>query len=117
MLRDLELAKAICRAIEASPTEVSADALLIADHEAWRVARHVELMVQAGLIDGLPGPRGADGQKVYRVRALTAYGRDFARSLDAPEVWAKLAALFPGDAIQQIPLRVIAGLAPRMMQA
>jgi hypothetical protein len=117
MLRDVELAKAICRAIEAAPTEMSADAILIDGQESWRVARHVELMVQAGLIDGLPGPRDADGQKVYRVRALTAYGQDFARSLDAPEVWQKLGALFPDEAIQQIPLRVIAGLAPRMMKA
>lgn len=117
MIRDIELAKAICRAIAVARTEADADEIAVDGAEPWRIARHVELMVQAGLVDALPGPRALEGQKVYRVRGLTAYGQAFAASLDQPKVWADLEALFPDGGIQQIPLRVIAGLAPRMVKA
>lgn len=117
MIRDIELAKAICRAIATSRAETDADAIPVDGAEPWRIARHVDLMVQAGIVDALPGPRAIEGQKVYRVRGLTAYGQAFAASLDDAKVWAELEALFPNGGIQQIPLRVIAGLAPRMAKA
>ncbi|WP_091740570.1 DUF2513 domain-containing protein [Phenylobacterium immobile] len=116
MLRDVELAKTICQAIGGSHAEMDADAISIEGQPPWKVSRHVELMVQAGLIDASPGPRAVDGQKVYRVRSLTPYGAEFAHSLKAADVWARLEDLFPGETIQQIPLRVIAGLAPRMIK-
>jgi hypothetical protein len=115
MRRDLELVKAICLEVEGK-RNYAADEIVVAGAEPWVVARHVELMVAVGLLDGAPGPQAIDGQKVYLVRDLTSFGHDFVGTLRDAGIWTQLKTLFPEEALQNAPLRVVAGTAIRLSE-
>lgn len=115
MKRDLELVKRIAVAVEGK-RDFMASEIEIPGQEPWVVARHVELMVATGILDGSPGPDAIEGQRIYRVRDLTNFGHDFAGSIQDAAVWTQLADLFPGEKLQQTPLRVVAGTAIRLME-
>lgn len=115
MLRDVELVKKIVLAVE-DKRDYRADEIVIPGYEPWVVARHVELMVATGIIDGSPSGEAIEGQKLYRVRDLTNFGHDFAGALKSPEAWARMEALFPPEQMQRTPLRVVAGTAIRLME-
>lgn len=115
MERDLELVKAIALAVRDKP-DLAPAGVEAAGYDRAVVARHIELMIHTGLLDGKVGPKPAEGATPSLVRDLSSYGHDFAGAVASERVWSQLTELFPPEKLQQVPLRVVAGVAIRLME-
>jgi hypothetical protein len=107
MTRDMELIRKIVSSIQsrndASPREV-----IIADEEEWKIARHLELLLEAGFIEALVN-RPAMGHLLpkFCVVEVTMAGHDFAAAIENEDVWTKLKKSFPAAEFAKLPLKVV----------
>ncbi|WP_091739253.1 DUF2513 domain-containing protein [Phenylobacterium immobile] len=115
MERDLQLVKAIALSVREKP-DLTPQAINLPGFDADLVSRHVELMIHTGLLDGKVGGKTAAGPTPSVVRDLTSYGHDFVGAATSHSVWSQLRELFPDEKLQQVPLRVVAGVAIRLME-
>lgn len=115
MQRDLDLVRAIALAVRDKP-DLAPASVEAPGFDADAVARHVELMIHTGLLDGKVGPKAAEGATPSLVRDLSSYGHDFVGAIASEQVWSQLTDLFPPEKLQQVPLRVVAGVAIRLME-
>ena len=103
MKRDMELIRKILAQIKARDT-LDYRPIAVPDTDPAIVARHVELLHEAGLIEAMePG-----AYKLPRlvVKDLTWAGHDLAAILENDTVWQKLRAAFPKE-LGSLPLAVI----------
>lgn len=91
MTRDMDLIRKIIVNIQ-SRNDVSPREVTIADEEEWKVVRHLELLLQAGLIEAFvncPG-LGPSSLPKFSVIDLTMSGHDFAATIQNESVWSEL---------------------------
>jgi hypothetical protein len=69
--------------------------------------RHLELLLQAGLIEALVShPLGQSPPK-FAVVDLTMSGHDFAAAIENEDVWSKLKKSFSPAEFAKLPLKVV----------
>jgi hypothetical protein len=115
MERDLELVKAIALRVRAK-SDLALQPITLPGGDPDLTAQHVDLMIHTGLLDGKVAAKTVEGTQPSLVRDLTSYGHDFAGAVSSDSVWSQLKALFPDEKLQQAPLRVVAGVAIRLME-
>lgn len=90
MQRDMDLVRSILTAVEGSDEEaLRRQPLAIQGYDSATIARHVEIMEEAGLVDA--HVMRADGIPPYaaRVFRLTWAGHDFLEATRNDTIWAK----------------------------
>ena len=111
MKNDVDLIRAILVEVKGRVT-LDPRAVEVAGYEPLLVARHVERLIEDGLLDGqvYPPLLGLSAPEAD-VRDLTTAGHNFLASLESQDVWAQLkAALKPGE-IAALPVRRLAAIA------
>jgi hypothetical protein len=110
MTRDLELIRKIFAEIRARK-DVSFKQVEIPGIEGWVVIRHVEMLLNAGLVEGsISAPLGPEPLKIL-VKDLTMAGHDFAASLANDGVWNKLKQSYSATELAALPLKVVQSVA------
>jgi Hypothetical protein (DUF2513) len=117
MNRDMSIIRRIFAEIRAR-NDIIPRTVEIPDIEGWRVDRHVELLTDAGFIDGLSGG-GAynDLAPKIAVRDLTTSGHDFAAALETEGVWQDLKGKFTAAEFAALPLKVVQGVAGELLMS
>lgn len=113
--RDLDLIKEIALRVQAK-NDLTPRKIEVEGPEPWVVARHVELMVHAGLLEASDAHRPHTGPPIYLIRDLTNEGHDFVGALRTPTVWERLKALFPPAELQKAPLKAVAVAATKLFE-
>lgn len=93
MKRDMDLVRTILLEIEKEANEFkpSLQELDIQDHESGVIIYHLDIMIQAGLIEGTI-ELYIGGDSSFVVEGLTWQGHDFLDTVRDAEVWAKTKA-------------------------
>lgn len=105
--RDMELIRRIVLAVQAKddavPRRVHVDGV-----EDWILARHVELLFDAGMLDGTKSaPTFGGGPPAVFVRDLSSAGHDFAATLANETVWGQLKQKVGPVDLAMMPLKVV----------
>lgn len=104
MTRDMELIRKIILEIQ-SRKDASHSPLQLATYDPAIVARHLELMKAAGLIEA----EVLDGGEMpfVVVKDLTWAGHDFAAALANDNVWEKIRKTFSASDLATMPLSIL----------
>ena len=105
MKRDMELIRKILAQIKARDT-LGYRSIEIPDTDPAIVARHVELLHEAGLIEAMEISAYNSPLPRIVVKDLTWAGHDLAAILENDTVWQRLRAAFPNE-LGSLPLAVI----------
>ena len=108
MTRDMDLIRKIIVNIQ-SRNDVSPREVTIADEEEWKVVRHLELLLQAGLIEAFvncPG-LGPSSLPKFSVIDLTMSGHDFAATIQNESVWSELKESFSPAEFAKLSLKAV----------
>jgi Hypothetical protein (DUF2513) len=109
MTRDMELIRRIVFVIQAKK-DARPESIQIPDYDGAMVARHLEMMVDAGLIEG----QTVDGTDmpfpIVAVKDLSWSGHDFASALANENVWGSIKKAFSPADIAAMPLGVLKDL-------
>jgi hypothetical protein len=103
MKRDMKLVREILLAIQAR-TGLEQSVLELEGHDKIVVARHVEMMFSAGLIEGAEF-RSNPAQIL--VKDLSWDGHDFLAALENKDVWSKIKKSFSAAELAALPLIVL----------
>jgi hypothetical protein len=106
MTRDMELIRKIFAEIR-SRKDASWRAVEIPGEDEWRVAKHLELLIEAGLVEAQRGGAYNDPFPKFSVKDLTMVGHDFAATLENDTVWTKLKNAYSGAELAELPIRVV----------
>jgi hypothetical protein len=106
MTRSMELIRKIILEIQQRKTLVP-DAIEIPDVDPAIVARHVELMLHAGLIEGVVTAAYNAPYPTIHVKDLTWAGHDFADTVGNDRVWTKMKQKFSPGELVSMPLDII----------
>lgn len=106
MTRDMELIRKIITAIQARK-DASPSALEIADADEATVARHLEMLLDAGLIEGTKSGRYDAPYLKITVKDLSWAGHDFASALGNESVWAQMKKTFSPADLATMPFGVL----------
>jgi hypothetical protein len=106
MTRDMELIRKIIIEIQ-SRKDAKYTSLEVPSCEPGTVARHLELMMDAGLIEA----QKIEGQDLpypfVAIKDLTWAGHDFASAIANENVWAKIKKTFSPSDLAAMPLAVM----------
>jgi Hypothetical protein (DUF2513) len=107
MTRDMELIRKIVLEIQ-SWDNISLRKIKLEGVDDDKLARHLELLDQAGMIEALFHSTAAKSvpDLVY-IKDLTWAGHDFAESIKNESVWAKIKTSFSTNDLVSLPLSVI----------
>ena len=114
MTRDMELIRKILAEIR-SRKDVQLRAVELPGEEEWRVARHLELLVEAGLVEAQQGGGYNDPFPIFAVKDLTMTGHDFAATLENNTVWAKLKSAYSPAELAGLPIRLVQTIASDLL--
>lgn len=107
--RDMELIRKIVLAIQAK-RDARPEGIEIPDYDGAAVARHLEMMLEAGLIEG----QAVDGMDMpfpfVAVKDLSWSGHDFASALANENVWGSIKKAFSPSDIAAMPLGLLKDL-------
>ena len=107
MTRDMELIRKIIVNIQ-SRNDVSPREVAIADEEEWKIVRHLELLLQAGLIEALVNRPGlGPSLPKFSVIDLTMSGHDFAAAIQNESVWRELKESFSPAEFAKLSLKAV----------
>jgi hypothetical protein len=104
--RDMDLIRKIFAEIQ-SRKDVRERSVEIQGVEEWIIARHVEMLFEAGLVDGLRSDSMGQSFPIIAVKDLTMAGHDFAAALANDSVWGTIKAKFSASELASMPLKVI----------
>lgn len=79
--------------------------------EEWIIARHVEMLLDAGIIEGVRSDPYDQSFPTIMVKDLSMAGHDFATALANDSVWGAIKAKFSASELASMPLKVIEKLA------
>jgi hypothetical protein len=103
MTRDMELIRKIFAEIQ-SRDDVRPRPVNIKGAEEWIVARHLELLFSAGLIEGNKSDSIDYGFPIIEVTDLSMAGHDFAATLANDGIWAQIKESFSPTQLKTMPL-------------
>jgi Hypothetical protein (DUF2513) len=96
MKRNMELIRDILLRVEADPKldgadfrRATAETLGITERTEAEVAYHLDLLIQAGFLNGNTKMLGRGDQKLTRISKLTWEGHEFLDDIRDPEIWRK----------------------------
>lgn len=117
MQRDMDLIRRIVLAVQAKgdlmPRKVEIDG-----PEPWVLARHVELLYDAGMLDGTKTKHPVSGEPpTIFVRDLSGPGHDFAAALANDTVWGQIKQKVTPGELAAMPLKVIKDVGVAALQA
>lgn len=117
MQRDMELIRKIILTVQAK-NDMVPQKLHIDGPEPWVLARHIELLFDAGMLDGTKATHPVSGKPpAMFVKDLSAAGHDFAAALGNDTVWGQIKQkVSPGD-LAVMPLKVIKDVGVAALQA
>lgn len=107
MQRDMDLIREILLAIS-EREDLKAREIDIVGHDLPKVRRHIQMLHQAGYIDGTPF------KERVLVRDLTMAGHDFAAAISRKSVWEEIKRRFSSRELSSIPLDVVKELGTRV---
>jgi Hypothetical protein (DUF2513) len=116
MQRNMELIRAILKDVQARDS-LEYSVVAIEGHPIWQVQRHVELLVEAGFLQGASNGDNDEGYPDVVVRDLTFEGHDFLAALADDKVWAKLKQTYSATQLVGMPLAIIKKLGMTALQA
>jgi hypothetical protein len=87
--------------------DVSMTMMTILGYEDIVVARHLELLMDAGLIDGVKSAPISAPHSIILVKDMTWAGHDFAAAIENDGVWSKIKQAFPAKELATMPLSVL----------
>jgi hypothetical protein len=105
MTRDMELIRKLLEIQgrkDVSPTMIN-----IPGYEDLVVARHLELLMEAGLIDGIKSAPISAPHSIIMVKDMTWAGHDFVAAIENDSVWSKIKQSFPTKELATMPLSVL----------
>jgi hypothetical protein len=106
MTRDMELIRKIFAEIQ-KRKEVRPKILEIPDVEEAILARHLEMLLSAGYIEGFRSAPLGPSLPIILVTDLSWDGHDFAAVLANDTVWAKLKKTFSASELETLPFGII----------
>jgi hypothetical protein len=105
MTRDMELIRKIILEIQ-NRKDVRPVTMSIDGYDEIEVARHLELLWQANLIEGEKSVPN-QGPVIIMVKDMTWAGHDFAAVIENDGVWSKMKQAFPAKELATLPLSVL----------
>ena len=116
MTRDMELIRKIISAIQSRKDAAPEMGVSIEGYDPPIVMRHVEMLFNAGFIDGTP--RGtAGGKPLIEVRDLSWSGHDFAASIENESVWTKIKQKLTPAELSTVPLAIMKDLGTALLKS
>lgn len=106
MTRDMELIRLIATRIQ-ERRDLKHRPVEIDGYEDWIVARHLELMLDAALIDAVKLESLDQPYPTILVKDLSSAGHDFAAAVGNETVWAKMKQTFTSTEFVKLPLVVV----------
>jgi uncharacterized protein DUF2513 len=110
MTRDMELIRNIFAQIR-SRTSVDLQAIDIPDVDPAILARHIEMLHDAGLIEAQKLSAPLHGPLIFAVKDLTWAGHDFAAAIENDTVWSTIKQKVSPKELAGLPLGIIKDLA------
>lgn len=105
MKRDMELVRAIMQAVNGQ-TDLKHRVIMLDGYDPLAVQRHVEMMFDAGLLEGLPHKSGSSGQRIIHVTDMSWAGHDFLAATQNSGVWHKMKSTFASEAME-VPFQLM----------
>lgn len=105
MKRDMDLVREILLKVQAR-TDIKPSVLKIEGRDEVTVARHVQLLHEAGLLEGV-SHKGLNGPPLLWVTDLSWNGHDFIAALENDGVWNRIKASFSSSELANMPLAVL----------
>jgi Hypothetical protein (DUF2513) len=116
MTRDMELVRKIISAIQARKDASPQMGIEVEGYDPAIVMRHVEMLFNAGFIDGTQGGT-AGGKPMIVVRDLSWSGHDFASAVENENVWGIIKQkLSPGE-LATLPLTIVKDAAVAILKS
>jgi hypothetical protein len=106
MTRDMELIRQILVEIQ-SRKNLYQKSVKIDDVDSVILGRHVEMLFEAHMIDGMPIGIGFEGYRDILVSDLTWQGHDFIAVLQNAGVWSKIKQSFSAAELAGMPISVV----------
>jgi Hypothetical protein (DUF2513) len=106
MTRDMELIRKILLEIKGREN-VRMSTMTIPGYEDWVLARHLELLLEVGLIDGIKSTPLSEPYPTIMVKDLTWDGHDFAAAVENDGVWNKIKQAFSVKELATMPLSIL----------
>jgi hypothetical protein len=106
MTRDMELIRKIVAEIQGR-TDLTPRRLEVPDYDEITVERHLEMLVDAGLVEGTVATAVGTGEPVVTVTDLSWTGHDFASAIANEGVWQKIKQSFSANELATMPVVVI----------
>ncbi|MGV6875944.1 DUF2513 domain-containing protein [Pseudochelatococcus sp. B33] len=117
MQRDMELVRAILKDVITSDS-LRAREIKLDGYDPAIVGRHVEILFNAGYLEGVKSQVKGDPTPFMLVKDLTWEGHEFAGALLANDsVWQKVKAAFEPEVLRAMPLRLIQSVATDALKA
>lgn len=104
--RDMELIREICRAINAR-SDIKGRTVEVEGYDAWVIQHHVDMLYQAGFIQGASTTNLSTGVPTVLVRDFTWEGHEFAAALLNDTVWNRVKTQVAPEILMRTPLKVI----------
>lgn len=114
MTRDMELVRKIIIEIQ-KREDMTPSVMEIPGYDEVTVARHLQLLMEAGLIDGISSHPISLGYPIIMVQDLTWSGHDFAAALDNEGVWQKIKQSFSAAELATLPLIVLKDIGVKLV--
>jgi Hypothetical protein (DUF2513) len=115
MTRDMELIRKILLEIKGREN-VRMSTMTIPGYEDWVLARHLELLLEAGLIDGLKSAPLSEPYPTIMVKDLTWEGHDFLAAVENDGVWSRIKETFSAKELAAMPLSILKGASLAVLQ-
>ena len=116
MTRDMELVRTILKAVQARQ-DVQYAPLSIEGPPNWLVQRHVEMLIEAGLLQGVVGSDNDDGYPEPMVRDLTWEGHEFIGALANESVWARVKQIVAPAELATAPIAIVKAILMKVAEA
>ncbi|WP_189384644.1 MULTISPECIES: DUF2513 domain-containing protein [unclassified Mesorhizobium] len=104
--RDMELIREILLAVQ-NRTDLTPRPLTLEGHDEVVVGRHIEMLSEAGLIDGPLSTRVSQPYDVVLIKDLSWEGHDFIAALVNKGVWSKIKQSYSAAELAGLPLSVL----------
>jgi hypothetical protein len=116
MRRDMDVVREIVRQVQ-SKGNLAPDRIAIEGQETWIVERHLELLMEAGLLEGMISRPQDRDYPVVSVKDLTWAGHDFAGTVLNDTVWGQMKQRISAADMATVPLKIISGIGQKLLEA
>jgi Hypothetical protein (DUF2513) len=111
MKRNMELVRDILLSVQNRSTATDYSPVDISGYERPVIRRHVELLIEAGLLDGSPSGGGGEPG----IKDLTWQGHDFVGALQDKGVWHTIKTKLSPEQLATVPLAALKKIATDLL--